>query len=102
MHILVVTATPMEVTALAAGLRHVSDEGPRLTRYERAGHDVDLLVTGVGMVSTAAWCARILERGRYEVGLNVGVCGSFDRALQPGSVVHDVSDRVPAVAGARA
>lgn len=94
MQILVVAATSREVADLAAGLRQVSEQGPRLKRYERAGHDIDVLVTGVGMVSTAAWCSRVLERGRYDLGLNVGVCGSFDRALQPGSVVHVVSDRL--------
>ena len=94
MHILVVAATPMEVAAIAAGLRHISDEGPRLKRYERAGHDIDVLVTGVGMVSTAAWCSRELALGHYDLALNVGACGSFDRALPPGSVVHVVSDRI--------
>ena len=38
-----------------------------------------MLVTGVGMVATAAWCARALARERYDLALNLGVCGSFDR-----------------------
>ena len=57
-----------------------------------------MLTTGVGMVATAAWCSRVLARGGYDVALNLGVCGSFDRALAPGSVVHVVTDRLPSSA----
>jgi futalosine hydrolase len=46
------------------------------------------------MVATAAWCSRALAETRYDLGLNVGLCGSFDRALAVGSVVHVVSDRI--------
>src|SRR2546430_6861866 len=60
----------------------------------RAARGVEFLITGVGMVATAARTSRALARTRYDVALNVGVCGSFDRALAPGSVVHVVSDRI--------
>ena len=53
-----------------------------------------MLTTGVGMVATAAWCSRALALTRYDLALNVGVCGSFDPALAPGSVVHVVRDRI--------
>ena len=51
-----------------------------------------MLTTGVGMVATAAWCSRALSRGTYDLALNLGVCGSFDPALPPGTVVHITSD----------
>jgi futalosine hydrolase len=48
------------------------------------------------MVATAAWCSRILvATASYDLALNVGVCGSFDRSLAPGAVVHVMSDRMP-------
>jgi futalosine hydrolase len=46
------------------------------------------------MVATAAWCSRALVEARYDLALNLGVCGSFQRSLEPGTVVHVVSDRV--------
>lgn len=58
------------------------------------GRAVDLLVTGVGMVATAARCSQAMARERYDLALNVGVCGSFDRAFEPGRVVHVVADRI--------
>ena len=44
------------------------------------------------MVATASWCSRALSRESYDLALNLGVCGSFDPAFQPGTVVHVMSD----------
>jgi futalosine hydrolase len=53
-----------------------------------------VLITGVGMVATAAQCSRALSKTQYGLALNFGVCGSFDPALTPGTVVHVTSDRI--------
>jgi futalosine hydrolase len=92
--ILVVSATAAEVGPVTAGLRRTGGVGEQLTTYASNGHDVDVLVTGVGMVATATWCSVVLSRGRYDVALNIGVCGSFDRSLTLGTVVHVVTDRL--------
>jgi futalosine hydrolase len=80
MRILVVAATSQEI--------------PSLQPHVRNGHQIDVLVTGVGMVATAAHCSRALARARFDLALNLGVCGTFDRSLALGTVVHVVSDRV--------
>ena len=46
------------------------------------------------MVATAAWCSRLLCGTSYDLALNLGVCGSFDGSLAPGTVVHVTSDRI--------
>jgi futalosine hydrolase len=92
--ILVVAATDAEIAPFAAGLELQTSNRFRLKGYTRSGHDVDILTTGVGMVATAAWCSRMLAEWRYDFALNLGLCGSFDRALPPGTVVHVISDRV--------
>jgi futalosine hydrolase len=94
MRILIVAATSMEVGPLVTRFPVASEGHARPNSYRHAGHEVDVLLTGVGMVATAAWCSRVLARTRYDLALNFGVCGSFDRALQPGAVVHVVSDRL--------
>lgn len=80
MRILVVAATELEIPRLASG-RHGAD-------------DVEVLVTGVGMVATAAHCSRVLAGHQIDLALNLGICGSFDAALAPGTVVHVVEDRL--------
>jgi futalosine hydrolase len=98
--ILVVAATAAEIGPLMAELRPSTrsrslraGESQRITSYPFDDHHVDVLVSGVGMVATATWCTYALARERYDLALNFGVCGAFDRTLSPGSVVHVVSDR---------
>jgi futalosine hydrolase len=80
MRILVVAATVQEI--------------PSLLPPGRTDPRIEVLLTGVGMVATAAHCSRALARARFDVALNLGVCGTFDRAIPLGTVVHVVSDRV--------
>jgi futalosine hydrolase len=92
--ILLVTATEAELAALVARLGSGAARAPRLTAFQYGAHDVDVLTTGVGMVATATWCSRVLMADTYDVAFNFGVCGTFDRALAAGSVVHVTADRI--------
>lgn len=95
MQILIVAATSGELVPLVATLGAAVPRGARLNRYTcDALNTVDVLVTGVGMVATAAHCARVLAHTPYDLALNIGVCGSFDPAIEPGTVVHVVADRL--------
>src|SRR4051812_24752569 len=78
MRILIVAATELVIARF----------NPRLER------NVDVIVTGVGMVATAVRCARMLARDEFGLALNVGLCGSFDRSIAPGAVVNVVRDRI--------
>jgi futalosine hydrolase len=90
MKVVIVTAMDMEIAPLTTSL--VRRDGPNA--YRCGDHDVDVLITGVGMVATAAWTARTLAESRYDLALNLGLCGSFDPTLAPGRVVHVTSDHL--------
>jgi len=92
--LLIVAATEMEILPLVSALHRTSDRGPRTTTYAHAGHDLVVLTTDVGMVATAAWCSAVMANETFDLALNFGVCGSFDPAVEPGRVVHVVSDRL--------
>lgn len=94
MRILLAAATSHELAPLLAVFQRVRDEPPRITTFTHAGHRIDVLITGVGMVATAAWCARTLASGRYDLALNLGVCGAFDPALDVTDVVHVTSEQL--------
>ena len=94
MRILVVAATDLEIAPLVTRLRFTSEKSSKLKQYSYAGHDVDVVTTGVGMVATAFWCSRAFAHATYGLALNAGVCGAFDRTLAPGAAVHVVSDRI--------
>jgi futalosine hydrolase len=78
MNILVVAATEAEIPLVRTGAY--------------GGHQVEVLVTGVGMVATAARTARRLAQVRCDLALNFGVCGTFDSTLRLGTVVHVTTD----------
>ena len=62
--------------------------------YTHGVHEIDVLITGVGMVATAAWTSRALIQSSYDLALNLGLCGTFDSFIDLGTVVHVVSDRL--------
>ena len=62
--------------------------------YTHGPHEIDVLITGVGMVATAAWTSRALIQAPYDLALNLGLCGTFDSFIDLGTVVHVTADRL--------
>jgi futalosine hydrolase len=92
--ILIVAATDAEVAPILQRMYSTPTEDPCVDTYTHGSHEIDVLITGVGMVATAAWCSRALTQQSYDLALNLGVCGSFDEFIEPGTVVHVTSDRL--------
>ncbi|TND04532.1 MAG: futalosine nucleosidase [Bacteroidetes bacterium] len=97
MKILLVAATAEEIALLlfTRGLTFVETEEKHLKRYHFGSLVADVLVTGVGMTATAFWLGKTLSEGKYDAAFNLGICGSFDRKLGLGEVVHITSDCFP-------
>jgi futalosine hydrolase len=96
MRLLLVAATELELAPLVGRLTpapHPHTSEP-LRAYTHGPQHVDILTTGVGMVATATWCARVLARQPYDFAVNLGVCGSFAAVHPPGTVVNVVADCV--------
>jgi futalosine hydrolase len=76
MLILIVAATVFEVEPLANNL----------------GHKLEILITGAGMVPTAFALGRQFSLHKYDLVINLGIAGSFDKSIAPGSVVEITED----------
>lgn len=76
MNILIVAATEAEIAPLV----------------EVLGSDIETLVTGVGMTATAFALGRHLASRRYDLAINLGIAGSFDRTIALGSLVEVSED----------
>ncbi len=86
MRILVVAATLEEVDSLKAKiLRQEENTGPMALDFE-------LLITGVGMVATAFAIGRHLAANKYDLVVNFGIAGSFDRGIELGELVEISQD----------
>lgn len=80
MKILIVTATKSEIAPLMAHFN--------LPERDFTGNEeFDVLITGVGMTSTAYALGKNLSK-QYSLVLNLGIAGSFDRNIILGTVVN--------------
>lgn len=84
MNLLVVAATEAEITPALAHFNL------NVNRFIETGK-FDVLITGVGMVATAFALGQKLDN-RYNLVLNVGIAGSFDRNIALGEVVNITQD----------
>ncbi|MBV8390647.1 MAG: futalosine hydrolase [Mucilaginibacter sp.] len=88
MRILVVSATEFEVGDLK------SEVGSQSQESRSKNQDIDFLVTGVGMVATAFALGRHLATHQYDLAINLGIAGSFDRNITLGEVVEVLEDQL--------
>lgn len=92
MNILIVSATRGEIEPLLKKLSIKEELDTGLMSYSYKNQNVDVLVTGVGMTATAFYLGKSLSK-KYDLAINLGVAGSFDRTLNLGGVVNINADR---------
>lgn len=61
---------------------------------EEVKTDYPHLITGVGMVATAIAVSQALREKHYDLVVNAGIAGSFNRSIPLGSVVEVVKDQL--------
>lgn len=99
MRILIVAATEPEIGKLIADLRfsvYDCDQGANIScelRDALGRHQIDTLITGVGMVATAYALGKHLANNQYDLAINLGIAGSFDRNIRLGEVVEIIQDQ---------
>jgi len=84
MKILLVAATKAEINTV---FEHFKLKNEAFV----ATDNFDVLITGVGMVATA-FCLGKKLTNQYDLVLNVGIAGSFDRNIPLGSIVNITED----------
>ncbi len=93
MNILIVAATPFEVAPLEQYLETHAERKAFLD-FEQGELRIKLLITGVGQMLTAYALGKTLEKEDFDLAINAGVAGAFDRELELGTVVHVVSEQL--------
>ncbi|MGZ3752380.1 MAG: futalosine hydrolase [Mucilaginibacter sp.] len=98
MRVLLVTATQQELGLL------ISDLGFSISDFAKAGSSkiavqlktcnlqLTVLIAGVGMVATAFSLGQHLTANQYDLAINLGIAGSFDRDIIWGEVVEVIED----------
>ena len=92
MKILIVSSTLFEVKPLLNFLGiAMSSTGMNNANMDFDNKEIQVLITGVGMVNTSVLLGRNLDTS-YDLVLNVGVCGAFDKSMELGQLVHITED----------
>lgn len=94
MKILIVAATKFEINPLLNQTEIIAfAENSRLIKSTFKKIEIDFLITGVGMVATSFYTAKVLNKS-YDLAINMGICGTFNNNLDIGSVVHVYEDQL--------
>jgi futalosine hydrolase len=91
MKILIVSATKLEVAPLLDQMEASRHFGTNQMSCMYKKLEIDFLITGVGMVTTAYYTGKVLN-DTYDLAFNLGICGSFNKNLEIGSVVNIYED----------
>ena len=92
MNLLLVYATHLEAASLRSKFGDSNVESSSFWNFTHKKVNVDVLVSGVGLVNTAFQLGKTLSSSKYDFAINVGVAGSFDRSLKLGTVVNVMSE----------
>ena len=93
MKILLVSATNLEIAPLLEFFTIPAEEfSDGMLHINRHQHELTILVTGVGMVSTAYHLGKLFATSSFDLALNAGIAGSYDPSIPIGEVVNVVQD----------
>lgn len=94
MKILIVAATHYEVAPLLKHFDFKKPEHQSLYEYSTHQDTVHVLITGIGIASTAYFLTKTLCGQSYDFALNAGICGSFKKEIPIGTTVRIVKDTI--------
>lgn len=92
MKLLVVSATEFEIMPLLAYLKS-NFKNKEERRFFSKDIDIHILVTGVGPIHTTFALATILAQHSFDLIVNLGIAGTFNRRLEIGQVFQVINDR---------
>ncbi len=92
MKILVVAATYTEIEPFYEMYECVKKSGDYFSSFINGNKEIDILITGVGIASTAFHLGKVLSRTNYDYAFNFGIAGAFNKRIKIGTVVNVISD----------
>lgn len=91
MHVLIIAATEDEIAPLLRDLGAKWADNNTMS-YKRGELQVDILISGVGMVRTAYALGKAFTHRKPDLCINAGIAGAFEGKFQVGEVVHVTQD----------
>jgi futalosine hydrolase len=87
MKIIIFAATEFELAPLLkAKVKSIQHQSLKAYRTKIAQHQIDIVITGIGLVASAFAAAKF-DLKKYDLIVNAGVAGSFDRSIKLGECI---------------
>ncbi len=94
MKILLVTATDDEIRPFLNAYQWMRHSETLLFQTQIAEHEVHHLTTGPGIMATTFHLATILASHQFDLAINAGFAGSYNRQFKIGQVVNVVQEEI--------
>lgn len=91
MKIVIVSATISEIKPFLNRMNVEFDDNSNLIEISYKQNQITILITGIGMVSTTYFLAKN-DLTQFDWAINIGICGSFNKNMEIGSVVNVYED----------
>ncbi len=95
MKILIVSATYLEINNFFNENSIFYNENSRFYSIKIKNKEIDIIITGVGMISTSYLLGKIFNESKYDLAINIGIAGAFNNKLKIGDVVNVVEEYLP-------
>ncbi len=92
MKLLIVAATKLEIIPFLKKLNYLKDDWDSFISLKYKTHQLDILITGVGLVFTTYHLSKALHAKKYDLVINAGIAGSFNKKIKIGEVVYVVQE----------
>ncbi|WKZ18393.1 MAG: futalosine hydrolase [Candidatus Jettenia sp. CY-1] len=94
MKILIVAATSCEIKPLLSALGQTDGEEFSMKTFQYHQLHLDVLITGVGLMQTAYFMGRRFVNHTYDLALNFGIAGSFNKNISIGEVANVTEEQI--------
>lgn len=88
MKTLIVAATYSEIAPLFKKYPGIHKINDYFFSFRYINNEINILITGVGMTSTAFHLGTTLSKTKYDYAFNFGIAGTFNKLLKTGTVVN--------------
>jgi len=92
MRLLIVSATFGEIKAIFEKYQNFEKKDDYFSSHHINNIDADILITGIGIASTAYQMGKVIGRNKYDFALNFGIAGAFNKKIKHGDVVNVKED----------
>ncbi|MBN2893269.1 MAG: futalosine hydrolase [Bacteroidales bacterium] len=94
MKILIVSATKKEVDPTINFFQISTQNKENFWTVDFLDHEINFLISGIGCYSTIYELSKILTKQKYDLVVNVGIAGSYEKSIGIGQVVNVYSEQI--------